>query len=226
MQAHLRNPAKILQKRGSTLANCLPIKSLIALIQRLVLTYVVTRAGAGNFYEVNTLIESRLNTFPTNKTLGNFKSKINFMKPIFIVAILFFSAFTACKKDSNNDKPKTNTDLLTQASWKFSNASASGFGDITSQIPDCYKDNSYTFSSTGQGAVDESTIVCSPSSAGPFTWNFANNETQLHISTTLFQNGSSDFTIISLSETNLVVSQTMTVAPLPPTTVTVTFVHP
>jgi len=190
------------------------------------MTSVFTRGAISNFYEVNTLIGSRLNTFPTNKTLGNFKSKFNFMKPIVLAAILFVSTLTACKKDSNNDKPKTNTDLLTQASWKFSSASASGFGDISSQIPDCYKDNSYTFSSTGQGAVDESTIVCSPSSAGPFTWNFANNETSLHVSTTLFANGSSDFTIISLSETSLVVSQTMTVAPLPPTTVQITFVHP
>jgi hypothetical protein len=29
------------------------------------------------FYEVNTLIGSRLNTFPTKKTLSNFRSKFN-----------------------------------------------------------------------------------------------------------------------------------------------------
>jgi hypothetical protein len=195
-------------------------------IQHLTIRDVLTRAGTGNFYEVNILIGSRLNTFPTNKTLGNFKSKFNFMKPILIVVILFVGTLPACKKDSNNDKPKTNTDLLTLNAWKFSSATATGFGDISSQIPDCYKDNSYTFSSTGQGSVNESTIVCSPSSAGPFTWNFANNETELHISTPLFAGGSSDFTIISLSETSLVVSQTMTVAPLPATTVQITFVHP
>ena len=153
-------------------------------------------------------------------------SKFNFMKSILILAIVVLGTFSACKKDSAKDTPKTNTDLLTQASWRFSSASASGFGDVSSQIPDCYKDNSYTFSSTGQGAVNESTIVCSPSSAGPFTWNFANNETGLHVSTPLFASGSSDFSIISLSETSLVVSQTMTVAPLPPTTVQITFVHP
>ena len=147
------------------------------------------------------------------------------MKPILILAILFLGAFSACKKD-NKDNPKTNTDLITQASWKFSAASASGFGDISSQIPDCYKDNTYTFVSDGSGTINESTNVCSPSTAGAFTWNFTNNETGLHISTTLFQNGTSDFTIISLTETNLIVSQTMTVAPLPPTTVQITFVHP
>jgi hypothetical protein len=181
-----------------------------------------------NFYEVNTLIGSRLNTFPTNKTLGIFRNKFNFMKSCkFILAFLStIILFTACKKDSNNNKPKTNTDLITQASWKFGSASATNFGDVSSQIPACYKDNIYTFVSGGSGNVDESTNVCSPSSAGSFTWNFTNNETGLHISTPLFQGGSSDFTIISLTETNLVVSQTMTIAPLPPTTVQITFVHP
>jgi hypothetical protein len=147
------------------------------------------------------------------------------MKPIAILVILFLS-FSGCEKDSDNDKPKTNTDLLTQASWKFSSASASGFGDVSSQIPDCYKDNIYTFVADGTGSTNESTNVCSPSTAGAFTWNFMSNETTLHISTPLFTGGSSDFTIISLNETNLIVSQTMTIAPLPPTTVQVTFAHP
>ena len=149
------------------------------------------------------------------------------MRSIITLAILSFSIFfSACKKDSNKDKPKTNTDLITQATWKFSSASATGFGDISSQVPDCDKDNIYTFVSDGSGNVNESSNVCSPSSAGAFTWNFTNNETGLHVSTALFPTGSSDLTIVSLTETNLVVSQTMTIAPLPPTTVEITFVHP
>ena len=149
------------------------------------------------------------------------------MKPSKLI-LAFLSTiilFTACKKDSGN-KQKTNTDLLTQASWKFSAASAAGYGDVSSYIPSCYKDNTYAFTSNGSGSVDESTDVCSPSTAGSFSWSFLNNETTLHISTALFQGGSSDFTIVSLSETSLVVSQSMTIAPLPATTVQVTFVHP
>jgi len=147
------------------------------------------------------------------------------MKPLVILAV-FILGLSACKKGSDNNNPKTNTDLLTQTSWKFSSASAPPFGDVSSQIPDCYKDNSYTFVSNGTGSTDESANVCSPSTAGPFTWSFMNNETTLHISTPLFTGGSSDFTIVSLNETNLVVSQTMTIAPLPATTVQVTFAHP
>ena len=150
------------------------------------------------------------------------------MKPckFILVFLTTIVLFTACKKDSNNSKTKTNTDLLTQASWKFSAASATGYGDVSSYIPACYKDNTYTFVSDGSGSVDESTSVCSPSTAGPFTWSFTSTEDTLHISTPLFQGGSSNFKMVSLSETSLVVSQSMTIAPLPATTVEVTFVHP
>ena len=110
---------------------------------------------------------------------------------VFLSTIILF---TACSKDSNDNKPKTKTDLISQASWKFNSASASGFGDVSSQIPACYKDNTYTFVSGGTGTVDESTNVCSPSTAGSFTWNFANNETGLHISTRFLQAVHQDFT--------------------------------
>jgi len=150
------------------------------------------------------------------------------MKPSYLSLVVFLFATLlsfSCKK-SDNSKPKTKTDLITQASWKFSSANAQGVGDITAQIPDCYKDNIYTFMSNGSGNVNESTNVCSPSTAGPFTWSFTNNETTLHISTTLFQGGSSDFTLITLNETSLVVSQVIAIAPYPATNVTLTFVHP
>jgi hypothetical protein len=143
-----------------------------------------------------------------------------------LILFLFATVLSFSCKKSDSTKPKTKTDLLTQASWKFSSANAQGAGDITAQIPDCYKDNIYTFSSNGSGNVNESTNVCSPSTAGPFTWSFANNEATLHISTTLFPGGSSDFTLVTLNETNLVVSQMLTVAPYPTTNVTLTFVHP
>jgi hypothetical protein len=50
------------------------------------------------------------------------------------------------------------------------------------------------------------------------------NETILHVSTVLFTGGSSDFTIVALSETQLVLSQVITVGGSPQNAV-VTFVH-
>ncbi|MDP9230819.1 MAG: hypothetical protein M3O67_09145 [Bacteroidota bacterium] len=82
-----------------------------------------------------------------------------------------------------------------------------------------------TFAASLTGTVDEGTFVCSPSYASNFTWNFQSNETILHLSESLFSGGSNDFTLISLTETNLVVSQVMAVSPYPPTIAEVTFKH-
>ncbi len=138
------------------------------------------------------------------------------------IALISFSLF-ACSKD--NDTPaKTKTELLTQTSWKFSSAKAGGL-DISGNVDACYKDNVITFSTGGTGTVNEATTICSPSTAGPFTWAFQTNETQLNISAALFQGGSGIFNLVSLTETNLVLSQTVTLPPFPATLVEVTFVH-
>jgi len=149
------------------------------------------------------------------------------MKPLVMktiaVLVLFSASLVSCKKSSSH--VKTKTELLTQTTWRFDHATATGFGDITTQIPACYKDNITTFVSNGTGTIDESTNICSPSTAGSFTWSFQSNETILHLSTILFTGGSGDFTIISLTETNLIISQLITISPLPATTVEFTFKH-
>jgi len=142
-----------------------------------------------------------------------------------IVALAFLVAgFVSCKK-SSSAHVKTKTELLTQSSWKLSTAVAAGLGDVTSQVPACSRDNIYTFVSDGTGNINESTNVCAPSQAASFTWSFLNNEGTLHLSSTLFTGGSSDFTINTLNETNLVLSQTVTITPLPAMNVTFTFIH-
>ncbi len=132
------------------------------------------------------------------------------MKPCkFILAFLStIILFTACSKDSNNNKPKTNTDLLVQSSWKFDNATVGGI-DVSSQIQGCQKDNTITFAAGGTGTLDEGAAKCSSNDpqSSPFTWSFASNETVLHVSATLFTGGSSDFNIVTLNETQLVLSQ-------------------
>ena len=131
--------------------------------------------------------------------------------------------FSSCDK-SDDPPPPTKTELLVRSSWKFKSASAAGIGDVSGQIPACYKDNLHLFVTGGTGNVDESTTVCSPSAAGPFTWNFQANETQLFVSTVLFTGGSQTFNFISVSETELTVSQTVTLPPPLSTSVLVTFI--
>ena len=141
-----------------------------------------------------------------------------------IIAIAFLS-ITGCKKEKAAPAPPapTKTDLLTQSSWKFDHATASGI-DISSQINACFKDNIATFTANGNMTLDEGVTTCSPSYAGSYTWTFQSAESILHLSAAIFTGGSSDFTIVSLNSTNMVLSQQMTVGSLT-TTVEVTFKH-
>jgi hypothetical protein len=121
--------------------------------------------------------------------------------------------FAACKKDSDNNNQKTNTDLLVQGSWKFDNAMVGG-SDVSSLIQGCQKDNTITFAAAGTGTLDEGATKCNSGDpqSNPFTWNFATNETVLHVSASLFTGGSSDFNIVTLNDTQLVLSQNIDIA--------------
>jgi len=92
-------------------------------------------------------------------------------------------------------------------SWKFQSATASGTDVSNNPSLTCFKDNTMVFTSTTAGSIDEGVTVCSPTTAGPFTWSLTTNETVLNISTTIIPGGSSAFTLVSINETNLVVSQ-------------------
>jgi hypothetical protein len=141
----------------------------------------------------------------------------------FAAGLVLLASFTACKKTSVH--VKTNTELLTQSSWKFDNARVNG-ADVSAFLQACQKDNTLLFVSNGTGTVDEGPTKCNSGDpqTTPFTWGFLSNETVLHISTILFTGGSSDFNIVALSETQLVLSQNITVSGSPQNAV-VTFKH-
>jgi hypothetical protein len=147
--------------------------------------------------------------------------------------ISLFAAFTmlivlntSCDKEDDNNPnptPKTKTQLISSSPWVFQSATASGT-DISNQPQlACFKDNSVTFTAAGMYTVNESTNVCSPSTAGTFAWSFQSAETVLQLASPLIPNGTGTFTIVSLNETNLVLSQDVNFPPL--TTVVVTFKH-
>lgn len=140
---------------------------------------------------------------------------------LLVIAGLLSVGLTNCKKD----KTKTKTQLLTEKSWKFDKATADG-SDASSFIPACDKDNIITFVSNGTGTVNEGIIVCVPPKAGSFTWSFSNNETILTLSGSILAWASGSFTIVSLTETELVLSQPMSIPGFSvPVLVVVTFKH-
>ncbi len=143
-----------------------------------------------------------------------------------IFSTLLLSILVSCGKD--NDTPeKTKTDLLCQANWKFSAATVGG-SDVSSQIQACYKDNIIKFNTTGTGTVDEGASICTVGNPQTYnlTWNFLSGETQIKITPPLLPGGSDTYTVVSISETQLVASQLMTLpAPFGAQTVVVTFIH-
>jgi hypothetical protein len=142
-----------------------------------------------------------------------------------VITILFIFCFAAC---TNKDPVhvKTNTELVSQSTWKFDNAKVGGT-DVSAFVQACQKDNIIAFVSTGSGTLDEGASKCNSGDpqTTPFTWNFASSETMLHISTTLFTGGSSDFTIVTLSETQLILSQNITITGMGTQNAVITFKH-
>jgi len=147
--------------------------------------------------------------------------------------ILFASIFafflilnSSCSKDDDTPPAgKTKTELISQSAWKFSDAKVGGVS-VAAFLQACQKDNILTFLAAGTGTADEGATKCAPGDlqATPFTWSFQTSETVLSVSTPFFTGGSSTFTIESLTETELVVSQNISVSGTPQNAV-ITFVH-
>lgn len=151
-----------------------------------------------------------------------------------VLASLFTTVLSGCSKDDDDPTPTdTKTQLLIKSNWKLEKAEASIIGDITSQFDACEKDNTITFTATsndatsGGGTLDEGPTKCDdgdPQSAS-FTWELITNGTVLRTSQALIDGGSTDFNIVTLNSTNLVLSQQMTIEPFGTTTITLTLKH-
>ncbi len=146
---------------------------------------------------------------------------------LFVLITANFFIFSSCNKDDDPPVPKTKTQLLTQGTWKFKSATVGGT-DYSSSLQTCQKDNILTFAAAGTGTIDEGATKCNPVTdpqTSPLTWNFASGETILQVSVPLFSGLGNDFTLISLTETELVVSIVYTPPLGPSLTVVITFQH-
>jgi hypothetical protein len=141
---------------------------------------------------------------------------------LFTVAIFGLSS---CQPDDNLPVIKTKTQLITASAWSFDKATHATLGDISSQIPVCYKDNVVIFTSSTNGTVTN-TVPCTPTDTTPptFTWSFQTGETVLALNAALFPGGSNNFNIVALTETSLAISQDVVIPPNP-TAVNVTFYY-
>lgn len=155
----------------------------------------------------------------------------------FFVFLVTAFTFGGCQKDdSSPSTPKTKTELITSSSWKYNDAKIdtdnNGTGDQAIPagfIESCQTDNKITFSSNGSGNVDEGPTKCDAADPQtfPFTWSFTSNETMINFSSALFAGIGGDFKVVSLTETELVISQQVSILPppLPAVSVIATFKH-
>jgi len=115
----------------------------------------------------------------------------------------FFLLFLfSCKKEA----AKSKTDLLTQKTWMIQKLETKeGNNPWEDDFPTwdaCSKDDRYIFRANNTYEFNEGLTKCDPSDPQIFdsgNWALTNNETKLLI-------GSDEFTIVSLTETNLILS--------------------
>jgi hypothetical protein len=133
--------------------------------------------------------------------------KKHFVLLLALPALFFLSS---CEKEKDADPPKTKTELISTGTWRYSSATVGGI-NADPLLQACQKDNTLLFVATGTGTVDEGATKCNSGDPQtiPFTWSFANAEAELNVSATLFTGGSTVFNIITLSESQLVLSQTI-----------------
>lgn len=140
-------------------------------------------------------------------------------KKITSLCSLFMLLFVlGCKKENN---APSILDYLTSGTWKFSKATASGI-NVTSLIDACIRDNTITFnkaSSGNTGVVDEGPTKCNATDPQTinFTWTFDANFNRIILtgSVMLLPGGSNEFTVVRASNTELVLSQNISIAGAP-----------
>jgi hypothetical protein len=152
----------------------------------------------------------------------NMKKHFTYLIAIYTLIIV---AMPACDKDDDDPQPKTKTELITASSWKLSTATVGGMNALPF-IQDCQEDNTMVFVAGGTGTVSEGATKCNAGDPDttPFTWNFQDSETKLFVSSVLFTGGNNTSTIVTLSETQLVLSQEVIFGGTPYTAI-VTFIH-
>lgn len=136
------------------------------------------------------------------------KSKALFSRYFLLFISIVTIAVIACQKDKSEDPPapKTKKELLANK-WKVSDIqSSTGVSLIDLDFPQikCLKDNIFTIVADATFTIDESTVVCDPSTAGSGTWELLESDTKLKFTPTT--GDPLTLNLIDVTETTLKVS--------------------
>ncbi|HEX8659275.1 MAG TPA: lipocalin family protein, partial [Hymenobacter sp.] len=117
--------------------------------------------------------------------------------------------FTSCKKDKEEPKPKTRTELLTAKNWRISadvttTVGTSAPDDNYARMPACEKDDFLKFNTNNSCILDAGQLKCN--SAEPQTttgtWNFTDNDTKLTIDGDVYE-------VVEVSESTLKIKENL-----------------
>ena len=104
--------------------------------------------------------------------------------------LLTTASLTACKKDKDEEKEKSRTDLLTQKAWLYVDYGKDDNKDgilskDESSVEQCEVDDSFIFNTDGTLVEHDNTTQCGTSEPESKTmkWSFQNNETEIVLST-------------------------------------------
>ncbi|MCU0403129.1 MAG: hypothetical protein MUE99_01160 [Chitinophagaceae bacterium] len=136
---------------------------------------------------------------------------------LFLLSATTFFLFS-CQKDSSDSM--TTVELIADGPWKFSKATASGV-DVSALVQPCIKDNLLNFfvgSPSNTGNLNEGPTKCNAADQQQveFTWTYDASFQKIAITSVgggtipILPGGSNEFTLVSVDELQMVLSQTVT----------------
>lgn len=138
--------------------------------------------------------------------------------PFFVLLTLAIFTFSACEKGGDVVDPPSNTELIADGPWELIaqmvdppvTVNGTPVSNEYAQLTDCLKDNIVDFTETGSFTVDEGATKCDATDPDLFnsgSWSFSDSET---IITLDGASGTEIYNVVSISRSQLVLSQTFT----------------
>ena len=130
-----------------------------------------------------------------------------------LVTVASSLVFTSCKKDKDDPKPKSKTELLTAKNWRLS-AATSVIGPITIDVyaaqDACDKDDFLKFNTNKSLIFDEGLTKCDLRDPQSITgaWDLTVNDTKLKMQETSNPASAEVYDVVEISASTLKIKQT------------------
>ncbi len=150
----------------------------------------------------------------------------------FLVALTCLVVLGSCSSEDDTDPPKTDAQIIGSGiAWKFSAVTAAGI-DARAFIDACHLDNLITFNfetNLKTGVVDSGATKCDDTSpqTEDFTWDYNDSTKILSVNSDIIDipGAAGDLKVVSVTSTELVLSQNVAIPGFGTQEVKLTLVH-